>query len=150
VSELDCDPANLGKLYGLFYNCRYETNAARVRNRAELIPLISSIISQVDRETWIQRLSLVGVTVAPINSVKEALQDPQVLHRDMVVRVQHPSAPEPIKLIGLPVKYSDPSASASVRLAPPTLGQHTREVLSQVLHMPDADINALLSAKVAV
>ncbi len=76
-----------------------------------------------------------GLTVASVNSVAEAFADPQVLHRHMVVDVPSPSlGPDTrIKMAGIPVKYSDPSAQPSVRLPPPLLGEHTDEVLRDVL-----------------
>lgn len=146
---------------------RYATNAARVANRDTLLPALSAIFATETRHHWIGKLQAVGVTVAPINSVKEALADPQVQARNMIVDAPYadssssrssstgtstdrgaagasgvPSAP-PVKLVGIPVKYSDPQARASIRLPPPALGEHTDAVLGGLLGMTAVQIAAL-------
>jgi succinate--hydroxymethylglutarate CoA-transferase len=75
----------------------------------------------------------------------EVFADPQVLHRDMLAVVDHPTAGK-IKLVGIPVKYSE--NKATIRMPPPVLGEHTREILSGILGYEDAKIEELKSAGV--
>jgi crotonobetainyl-CoA:carnitine CoA-transferase CaiB-like acyl-CoA transferase len=80
-----------------------------------------------------------------VNTIDKALQDPQVLHRNMVEEIDHPTAGR-IKLTGIPVKMSE--TPAEIRLPPPTLGQHTDEVLRNVLGYDEGRIDSLRSAEV--
>lgn len=79
-----------------------------------------------------QRLSRAGLAVTPVNTVAQALDDPQVVHRRMVCSVDH-SACGSIRLLGAPVKLDGASGTDGEFLPPPTLGEHTREVLREVL-----------------
>ena len=80
-----------------------------------------------------------------INSVKQAFDDPQTAARNMIEKVEHPTLGE-VKLIGTPFKFSD--TKTSVRRAPPTLGEHTEEILQSELGYDAAKIAALRSEKV--
>jgi succinate--hydroxymethylglutarate CoA-transferase len=75
----------------------------------------------------------------------EVFRDPQVLHRNMLVEVDHPKAGK-IRLAGLPVKYS--GAEATIRRPPPVLGEHTGEILSGILGYDEKRIEDLKSAGV--
>jgi len=75
----------------------------------------------------------------------EVFQNPQVLHRDMLVEVNHPKAGK-IKLVGIPVKYSE--GTATIRRPPPLLGEHTREILGEILNYDDGRIEELKSSGV--
>ena len=68
--------------------------------------------------------------MAPINNIKQTFEHPQVLHRKMVEEIEHPSVGK-IKVTGIPVKYSE--TKPSIRYPPPMLGQHTEEVLRDIL-----------------
>jgi formyl-CoA transferase len=87
----------------------------------------------------------VGVPSGRINSVAEALADPNTAARHMIETVQHPAIGE-LKLVGMPYKFSD--TPAAVRRAPPTLGEHTEEILREELGLDAAAIAALRSGKV--
>ena len=86
-----------------------------------------------------------GIPCGRINSVAQALSDPHTVAREMVRTVQHPTAGD-VKMLGIPFRFSD--TPASVRRAPPTLGQHTEQVLRDVLELSDARIDELRAAKV--
>jgi CoA:oxalate CoA-transferase len=80
------------------------------------------------------------VPCAPVQTVDQVFKAPQVLHREMLVQVEHPTAGT-VRMAGIPVKFS--ATPASVRLPPPLLGQHTEEVLASWLGMGSEEINEL-------
>lgn len=134
-----CDFA---KLEGVADDARYATNDARVQNRDELIPLIEAVTRQYTKDHWLDGLAGIGVPAGPVNTVSEAFADPQVRHRGMQITMPHPAAgPDGVSLIGNPVKMSE--TPVSYRHAPPVLGQHTDEVLSELLEMGAAECEAL-------
>lgn len=123
---------------------RFATNPARVRNRVLLLDLLSEAMEQRSSSEWMERLAAVGVPAAPINTVDQALDHPQVRARDMVVTLQHPSA-GPLQMVGNPVKLSaDPPV---MRSAPPLVGQDTVSIL-QELGLAEAEIDALRADEV--
>ena len=111
-------------------DARYATNPARVAHRDTLMSLLAAAFAQQPVAHWLQVIEAAGVPVARINTLDRTLQDPQVLHRNMVVEVEHPTI-GPLKVLGVPYKFSE--TPATVRTAPPLLGQHTEEVLSKLL-----------------
>jgi len=109
---------------------RYATNGQRVVNRETLISLISGILRTRGSADWLKRLAATGIPTGQVRSVGEALESPEAQARGMVKTMSHPTAGEvrfvgsPIHLIGTPVQQ---------RFPPPTLGQHTEEVLRELL-----------------
>jgi crotonobetainyl-CoA:carnitine CoA-transferase CaiB-like acyl-CoA transferase len=124
---------------------RFKTNPLRVQNREECIGILVPIMRTRTRDEWVKLLNDDAIPCAPINSMDEVFQNPQVLHRKMLVEVDHYKAGK-IKLVGIPVKYSE--NKATIRRPPPTLGEHTREVLKEVLGYDDRHIDDLQSAGV--
>jgi crotonobetainyl-CoA:carnitine CoA-transferase CaiB-like acyl-CoA transferase len=124
---------------------RYATNPERVRNREALDAAISDTLKAAPADVWIERLGAVGIPCGRINSVAQALGDPHTLAREMVRTGQHPTAGE-IRTLGIPFRFSD--TPASVRRPPPTLGEHTDEVLRDMLGMAEPRIAELRGAKV--
>jgi len=124
---------------------RYAKNPDRVAHRETLDAAISQALSTADADLWLAKLTASGIPCGRINSVAQALSDPHTIAREMVRTVQHPTAGE-VKMLGIPFRFSD--TPASVRRAPPLLGQHTEEVLRDVLQLSDARIAELRSAKV--
>jgi crotonobetainyl-CoA:carnitine CoA-transferase CaiB-like acyl-CoA transferase len=121
----------LGKT-DLVDDARFEKNANRVKNRDALIHLLSEIFRSRDNDTWLRILNEAEVPCAPIQTIDQVFHAPQVLHRDMLVEVAHPTAGT-VRMAGLPVKLS--ATPASVRLPPPLLGEHSAQVLSSWLDM---------------
>jgi crotonobetainyl-CoA:carnitine CoA-transferase CaiB-like acyl-CoA transferase len=119
---------------------RFATNPLRVQHRDTLVPLLAAMVLTRSRAFWIEGLEAVGVPCGPINDVGEVYQDPQVVARGLVVELPHPTAGT-VKLVRSPMKLSATPALAD--LAPPLLGQHTEEVLGQLLGHSAADVAAL-------
>jgi crotonobetainyl-CoA:carnitine CoA-transferase CaiB-like acyl-CoA transferase len=107
---------------------RYATNPDRVRNRDSLGLRIESVLATKTSAEWTELLGAAGVPAGPVNTVPEALEHPQVAAREMVVELDHPAA-GPIKVLGSPLKLS--ANPPSIRTPPPTLGQHTDEILAE-------------------
>ena len=119
---------------------RFKTNRARVENRITIDGLIGDTFACDNADAWLSKLKAVGVPCGKINSVAAALADPHTAARYMVETVEHPTVGA-LKMLGIPFKFSD--TKPSVRRAPPTLGQHTDEILATELGL-DADAIARL------
>ena len=104
-------------------------NPDRVAHRGALLPLIEGIMLTRTTEEWVAVLDAAGVPVGPIQTVDQALADPQILARGMVATVQHPTEGE-LNMVNCPIKLS--RTPATVRTAPPLLGQHTDGILASL------------------
>jgi crotonobetainyl-CoA:carnitine CoA-transferase CaiB-like acyl-CoA transferase len=124
---------------------RYATNPDRVTNRDTLDDAIEAIFKTRSAQEWLDKLTSAGVPCGKINSVAEALGSPHARAREMVTTVEHPTAGE-VKMLGIPFRFSD--TPPSIRRAPPTVGQHTDEILRDVLKLSDVRIEELRAAKV--
>jgi succinate---hydroxymethylglutarate CoA-transferase len=124
---------------------RFTSNRARVENRDLIDGLINEALSHDDADAWLGKLMAVGVPCGRINSVADALDDPHTVARDMIETVEHATIGT-LKMLGIPFKFSD--TACSVRRAPPTLGQHSDEILKSELGMDDKAIAELRQAKV--
>jgi crotonobetainyl-CoA:carnitine CoA-transferase CaiB-like acyl-CoA transferase len=123
---------------------RFATNRARVENRDAIDRLIGAALATDKADAWLAKLKAVGVPCGRINTVAQALDDPQTAARRMVETVHHPTIGD-LKLLGMPFKFSD--TPAGVRRPPPTLGEHTDEILGE-LGMNAAEIANLRAGKV--
>ncbi len=122
---------------------RFATNPQRVSNRDVLVPLLDAMVRQRTKADWIARLEAVGVPCGPINNVAEVFDNPQVQARAMAIDMPHPTAGS-VKLVRSPMRLSATPALAD--RAPPLLGQHTDEVLRELLGRSDEDIARLRAA----
>jgi formyl-CoA transferase len=109
---------------------RFATNPARVQNRELLISLLQEIFAREDTAYWLREIAAAGIPCGPVQSVDQVMADPQVLAREMVVAVPHPTA-NMVRLVGSPLKLSD--TPVTLRSHPPLLGEHTSEVLTDLL-----------------
>ena len=108
-------------------NPRFRRNQDRVTNRQALDALIVAVLAGADAATWIARLQDAGIPCGRINTVSQALADPHAAAREMVRTMAHPTAGE-VRSLGIPFRFSD--TPASIRRPPPTLSEHTDEVLA--------------------
>jgi crotonobetainyl-CoA:carnitine CoA-transferase CaiB-like acyl-CoA transferase len=119
---------------------RFTTIESRLARESELNAEIQKAFSQFDSDEMMRRLAKEDCMAAPVNTYEQTFADPQVQHNQMAVEVRHARVGK-VKVGGIPVKLK--KTPGAVRLAPPTLGQHTREVL-QELGLKDADLEQLL------
>jgi formyl-CoA transferase len=124
---------------------RFKTNRARVENRTAVDGMIGDILSRDAADAWLGKLKAVGVPCGRINSVAGALADPQTAARSMVEVAEHPTIGA-LKMLGIPFKFSE--TTPNVRRAPPTLGQHTDEILLTELKLDAGEIARLRQDKV--
>ena len=108
---------------------RYATNAGRVAARGELIPRLHEVFQARPAADWLAVLAAARIPAAPINDVPTALADPQTAARDMVQWVNHPTQGAQ-QTLGPVAKLS--ATPATVRAAPPTLGEHTADILREL------------------
>lgn len=107
---------------------RFATNAERVRHRAVLVPLLAAVMRQRSRADWLAALEAAKVPCGPINSIAEALSDPQAQARGAVVGMAHPLGAE-LRMVASPMKLS--ATPVQYRHAPPLLGQHSDDLLRE-------------------
>ncbi len=113
----------------LLADARYVTNAARVANRALVTETFAAIMRTQTTGWWVERLEAASIGCGPINTVAQAFADPQVRARETVVRMVRDDGSE-VQVVANPVRLS--ATPVQYRLAPPTLGQHSDEVLDEL------------------
>ncbi|MBI3045280.1 MAG: CoA transferase [Betaproteobacteria bacterium] len=124
---------------------RFATNSKRVENRDAITPLLAEIFARRTTKEWCEALEAAGVPSGPINDLKQVFEEPQVIARGMRIELDHPAAGK-VPLIASPMKFS--RTALELRNPPPTLGQHTDEVLSSLLGLDAAAIARLRSEDV--
>jgi len=128
----------------LVADSRFATNPSRVEHRQALAARLAEALRARPRADWIALLTESGVPCGDVREVADTLADAQLVARRMIESVEHATI-GPMKVLGLPIKLSD--TPGSVRTAPPTLGQHTTAVLTE-LGMSPSEIDALRRDKV--
>lgn len=114
---------------------RFATNSARQANRDAVFGLLNETFAANTREYWLDRMVAAGVPAGAVRNVSEAMESPEIAARGMVTTVDHPTA-GPLRLLGSPYHFSDtPTATPE---APPLLGQHTEQVLRDLIGADDA------------
>ncbi len=120
---------------------RYTTGWGRTQHYGELIPIIEEAMRTKTTAEWVEIIGGMGVPVGPVQDIAQVAEDPQVNHRGMFVELPHPQL-GPVKFVNNPLNFSrTPGAPERV---PPLLGEHTAEVLTETLGMPEAEAEELL------
>ncbi|MBL95114.1 MAG: Acetyl-CoA:oxalate CoA-transferase [Alphaproteobacteria bacterium MarineAlpha3_Bin5] len=126
---------------------RFRNNSDRVSNRDLLIKKINELTCLRTVDEWVKGLAGQGVPVGPINNIEEALNDEQVKHRKGVIDMPYPLAKSgKVELLANPIKFS--LSPVSYRYAPPRLGEHTKEVLVEILGIKEEELEHLASEKI--
>jgi crotonobetainyl-CoA:carnitine CoA-transferase CaiB-like acyl-CoA transferase len=121
---------------------RFKTNEDRVANRIACNKRVSEATQKHPLKTWIDRLSKSGVPCGPVNSIEQAFNDPQAVHRNMRLTMPHPDAlNNEVDLIANPVKFSE--TPVSYRYPPPSLGEHGQSILKNELGLSENEIRRL-------
>jgi len=121
---------------------RFATNAARVRQRETIVPLIDAVMRTRTQSAWLAQLEAAGIPCGPINAIDQVFDDPHVKARGMRIDLPHPQAASvpgvraPLRLSGSPLSYAAP---------PPLLGEHSRSVLRDRLGVDDVALAGLIA-----
>ena len=113
----------------LLQDARFSQTAGRIANRPALIEALNQIFPNGTAAEWLTALDEAGVAAGPVNDIAEALQEPQIRHREMVREVDH-AIGVPLKILANPIRFSETPIDGYT--APPTVGQHTDEVLEDL------------------
>jgi crotonobetainyl-CoA:carnitine CoA-transferase CaiB-like acyl-CoA transferase len=120
----------------------FATNPARLENRKACVDAVGKLVAKKARDEWVEGLEGLGVPCSPVNDVAQVFEDPQVKAREMKISMPHPlSGTGEVDLIANPLKLS--GTPVSYRRPPPFLGQHTFEVLAELLDMDMQEIMEL-------
>ena len=114
---------------------RFATNGERVAHRDELRPLLAARFALEPSATWLERLEAAEIPCGPIQGILEALESEQARAREMTVEVEHPLLGS-LRQVGVPFKLA--ATPATVRSAPPLLGEHSEEILAELGYDPAA------------
>ncbi len=137
-----CAVANIPELAT---NPLFATNRNRVQNRGQLVPILEAVMKTRSKADWLGALEAAKVPCGAINSLAEVFADPQVEARNMVTEWKHP-VKDDLKLVSSPIRMS--ATPVRTDLPPPLLGQHTDEVLREVLNYSDAKLSELKGGKI--
>ena len=127
-------------LNGLETDPQFRTNEIRVQNADHLSAKITKALSTRGVDEWLELLQKAHVACGPINNIAQVFEDPQVVARRMLVKMAHPLAGQ-MQTIANPIQFSD--GAIQYERAPPLLGQHTREVIEEVLGLTSIEIEEL-------
>ncbi len=119
---------------------RFSSNAERTANHSELFPILSEIMRQRTTDEWIDALEKIGVPCGPINTIDKVVSHPQVQAREMITQVVH-QVTGAVEVPGVPIKLSD--TPGDVDAPAPGLGEHTDEILTDMLKMSSDEMEQL-------
>jgi crotonobetainyl-CoA:carnitine CoA-transferase CaiB-like acyl-CoA transferase len=119
---------------------RFDTPGLRTRHHAELEPILNDALLQKTSAEWLREFDAIGVPCGPLNDIPAAAENPQVVARGMLKDVEHPSGVS-LRITDTPVRLS--RTSGGIQGPPPGLGQHTDDVLRELLSLSPAEIQSL-------
>lgn len=119
---------------------RFKTNSLRYDNYEELSPIIAEQIKGRTTEEWQDILDEAGVPNSPISTIDKLIENPQVISREMIVDIEHPMSGK-LKVPGMPIKLSN--TPSQIRMTSPLLGEHTDEILKELLGYDEQKIDEL-------
>lgn len=122
---------------------RFASNQSRVANRAAMVEALSAVFKAHGTGHWIEVLEEADIPCAPVNELSEAFAELKTTAPDMVQRVAHPVLGS-VAQLGVPFKFSE--CGGDIRRPPPMLGEHTNEVLAELLGRSESDIRQLQAA----
>jgi crotonobetainyl-CoA:carnitine CoA-transferase CaiB-like acyl-CoA transferase len=114
----------------LVKDARFATNSERVKHRDELLSILKPIFLTRTANEWLLMLENAGIPCGPINTIDKVFSMSQVEQREMLIHMQHEEIGD-LRLVGSPLKFS--KTSVKYRLPPPRLGEHTPEILKQLI-----------------
>ena len=122
---------------------RFSTNDKRVINREILTQILNGKMLVKKSNYWLTGLEKIGISAGPINKINQVFENEQVLKRGMKIEMNHDLTDTAVNLIGNPINMSE--TPPTYRCPPPILGQHTDEILTEILEIPLAKITELKS-----
>ena len=139
----------VGNVPELSINPLFALNRDRVKNRAQLVPILEAVMRTRRKADWLAALEAAKVPCGAINNLAEVFADPHIASRGMVTQWQHPHQDD-LRLVSSPIKLSATPVRTPVSggVPPPLLGQHTDDVLRSVLNYTDAQLSALKAHQV--
>ena len=126
-------------------DARFATNGDRVANRPALVEVLGEAFAARDADEWLAALREAGLPCGPINAVPDVFEHPQAKARDLALEAEHPTAGS-VRLTGFPYKLS--RTPADVHHPPPLLGQHTQEVMTELLGYSAEEVTGLRDREV--
>ena len=124
---------------------RFATNAKRVENRDDITAQLNAVFAKRSTREWVDALEQAGVPNGPINNLKQVFEEEQVVARGVKIEMNHPTAGK-VPLVASPMRFS--ATPVEYKLPPPTLGQHTDEILRDVLKLDVSEIVRLRADKI--
>lgn len=129
----------------LLTDTRFASNQDRVKHRSDLVGTLSAATRTRTTRSWLELFEHNSIPCAPVNDMAQAWRDPQLLANGMVLEIEHPQY-GPMHVVGSPYRFGEDEFS--VDRPPPRLGEHTREVLSDLLGLTDDRLDELTEARV--
>ncbi|MCH7697873.1 MAG: CoA transferase [Chloroflexi bacterium] len=129
----------------LIYDERFATNAARTENHAELEPILNEAMRERPTQEWLEEFTNIGIPCGPLNTIPQAAEHPQVRAREMLVEVEHPVAGT-LSLSNTPVRLS--RTPGGIKGPSPAIGQHSDELLRELLGIESAELSRLRESDV--
>jgi CoA:oxalate CoA-transferase len=124
----------------LVNDARFRTNPLRTQNRVELATILTSVLAQKTTVEWTILFEKEGIPYSPVNNIEQICQDPHIRHRNMLVEVEQKSIGK-LKIVGSPFRLSE--TPGKVFIGAPLLGEHSEEILREVLGITDEEITSL-------